>query len=58
MFRRWSSALKLEKWRRVATPSTLTMCGTREGGGHPVAKRNTVHYGIGYYSIELYNIIV
>ena len=39
-------SLKKEQWMRVATPSILKMGGTCEGGGHPVAKKTTVHYGI------------
>ena len=44
-WRRWSSYFKLEQWMRVATLSTLTM-GDKCGGGHPVSKQNTAHYGV------------
>jgi len=31
----------------ASTLSTLKRCGACEGGGHSVANKNTVHYGIG-----------
>ena len=56
-WKRWPSPLKKEKWLGVAILSSLKMCDKCEGGGHPIFNTNTVHYGIGDYRIELYNII-
>ena len=45
-WRTWPSPLKQEKWMRVTPMSTLKMDDTCAGGGHPVSKKNTVHYGV------------
>ena len=39
-----------QKGMRVATLSTLEMGDTCAGGGHPVSKKNPVHYGIVWYT--------
>ena len=49
-WRRWPALLKHEQCMGTPTSSTLTMGDKCRGAGHPVSKKNTVHYGMDQYN--------